>query len=233
MSPGRSSCRVRLGLVSLALALAVYHCLVPGCRRTDRRGTSGSREPSLAKAPESTLLEPEVLTERPESTAMSADAEAEAVTKLMRRHFGLRVARDEDQRARAIAMRPDVTVRIVLRDLPVLRHVEEVDLSGTHLREEDLLRLVNACPNIRVLDLLDCALESDWAAPILRRLKRLECLGITEDDKLARQSWEAVFGDIMSYEGEAVAPNCSWQWRYWLTPDPDAPGGKRGTVPRR
>ena len=128
-------------------------------------------------------------------------------------------------------MRPDVRVREVLRDLPVLRHVEEVDLSGTPLNDEDLVRLVTACPNVRVLYLMDCSLESDWAAPILRRLERLECLAITEDDEEARQPWDAVFGDIMSYTGEAVGPKCSWQWRYWLTPDPDAPGGKKGTHP--
>jgi hypothetical protein len=164
---------------------------------------------------------------------MSAEVEAEAVTKLMRRFFGLRVARDENRLTRAIAMRPDVSVRLVLRELPVLRHVEEVNLSGTRLSEEDLERLVDACPNIRVLDLLDCSLESAWAAPILRRLKRLECLAITEDDPKERRAWNAVFGDVMSYNGEPPHPKCDWQWFYWLTRVPDGPGGERGTVPKR
>jgi hypothetical protein len=83
-----------------------------------------------------------------------------------------------------------------------------------------------------VLDLLDCSLESSWAAPLLQRLERLECLSITEDDPEARQAWNAVFGEIMSYNGEAPHPKCRWQWFYWVTPDPDGPGGKRGTVPK-
>ena len=221
----------RLRFLALLLSLSVCHCLLPGCRRNDAAVTSGGVHRSVPKAPELTDPESQVITEGSKSAAMSSEVEAEAVDKAMRRHFGLRVARDEDRRARAIAMRPGVNVRAVLRDLPVLRHVEEVDISGTPLREEDLVRLVDSCPNIRVLDLLDCSLDSSWAIPPLRRLKRLECLSITEDDQEGRRAWNAVFGDIMSYNGEVPDPKCSWQWRYGLTLDPDAPGRRRGSLP--
>lgn len=221
-------------VVLLVLALSACYCLLPGCRRGDGVTGGSIQPPPVAQTPEPSQGEPQVLAGDPPSAEMSAETEAHVVDGMMRRHFGLRVARDENRRARAIAMRPHVSVQSVLRRLPVLRHVEEVNLSGTPLSEEDLIRLVDACPNIRLLNLLDCSLDSTWAAPVLWRLKSLECLMITEDDEEDRQAWDAVFGDIVLYAGEAAdRPDCLGEWRFLLTRDPDAPGGKRGSLPQR
>jgi hypothetical protein len=230
MSISLFSCRSRLGVVSLVVALPMCHGLLSGCRSNDGGVKSGSVELSRANTTEPTIHGPVDAKKDP----LSAETEAKIVDELMRRHFGLRVARDENRRAKAIAMRPDVSVSTVLRRLPILRHVEEVDLSGTTLSEEDLIRLVDACPGIRMINLLDCSLDSTWAPPVLARLKSLECLMTTEEDKDNRKAWYAVFGDIVVFEGEtAERPDCLGQWRFLLTRDPDAPGGTRGSLPER
>jgi hypothetical protein len=149
-----------------------------------------------------------------------ARSEAEALTKMLQRYGRVRVTKDAQLRPRSIVVPSDIRVGSVLRNLPVLEYVEEIDVSSTFVREGDLEQLVLKCPNIRILDITDCTVSAAWAAEILRRLNRLECLIVTVNDEADRRGWDRSFGDVVLYEGKPQRRPCEWKWRSQWTMDP-------------
>jgi hypothetical protein len=130
-------CRIARVFLTIPIAVMALACerKTTSCRPIMPLHSDSQRVKQSGSAPTTSVANDPVLVARNDKLART---EANAVTHMMRRHSTVRVARDTDGNAKAIVIPSDGRVRSVLRGMPILPHVEEVDVTGAPLYEEDL-----------------------------------------------------------------------------------------------